>query len=121
MLEMLDTVLALGGEGLMLRHPSAPYRGGRTADLLKVKKFHDDEAIVIRHKPGTGRNAGRMGALICVNRNGVEFGIGTGFSDAQRDHPPKLGSRVTYKYQQLTRDGHGVPRFPVYQRVRPNE
>ena len=58
-------------------------------------------------------------ALICVNRNGVEFGIGTGFSDAQRDHPPKLGSRVTYKYQELTRDG--VPRFPVYQRVRPNE
>eukprot|EP00965_Chrysotila_dentata_P091139 3009156-Pleurochrysis_carterae.AAC.1 len=27
----------------MLRHPTAPHRGGRSADLLKVKSARDDE------------------------------------------------------------------------------
>ena len=33
----LQRILAIGGEGLMLRHPTREYRGGRNYDLLKVK------------------------------------------------------------------------------------
>ena len=37
MLAMLESVLAKGGEGLMIREPHAEYRDGRTDTLLKVK------------------------------------------------------------------------------------
>lgn len=44
------------------------------------------------------------------------FHIGSGFSDAQRKKPPKVGEVVTFKYQELSNNGH--PRFPVFLRVR---
>ena len=45
---------------------------------------------------------------------GVEFRIGSGFTDKQRIKPPKIGSMITYKYQNLT--NAGVPRFPIFLR-----
>ena len=43
------------GEGVMLRRPGSKYKGGRSHDLLKVKKSLDDEAVVVGYKPGKGR------------------------------------------------------------------
>jgi ATP-dependent DNA ligase len=40
---MLETAMQKGGEGLMLRHPTAEYKGGRSTDLLKVKRLFDKE------------------------------------------------------------------------------
>jgi DNA ligase-1 len=90
--------------------------GGRSHDLLKVKVFTDDEALVIGHEGGLGKYAGRVGALRCVLRSGAEFSCGSGLSDAQRVAPPALGTVVSVKFFELTRDG--VPRFPVLLRVR---
>jgi DNA ligase-1 len=112
----LARIEALGGEGLMLRQPGSRYVAGRSRTLLKVKTFHDAEARVIGYEPGTGRHQGRMGALLVEMANGTRFGIGTGFTDAQRATPPLLGSIVQFKYQELT-DG-GVPRFPSFLGVR---
>jgi DNA ligase 1 len=93
--------------------------------LLKVKKFHDADAIVLEHEPGKGRNKGRMGALKCKimhagssTSSSKIFKI-TGFTDAEREDPPPVGSTVSYKYQELTKDG--IPRFPTYLRERPIE
>lgn len=47
--------------------------------------------------------------------DGGQFSVGTGFSDAQRESPPPIGSVITFRYQELT-DG-GVPRFPSFVRV----
>jgi DNA ligase 1 len=113
----LTRVESLGGEGLMLRQPGSLYVAGRSSTLLKVKTFHDAEAIVIGIQAGAGRHKGRMGALQVQLRNGTQFSVGTGFSDAQRDHPPAIGSTITFRYQELT-DG-GVPRFPSYVGLRP--
>jgi DNA ligase-1 len=33
---------ALGGEGRMLRRPGSRYESGRSATLLKVKTFHEE-------------------------------------------------------------------------------
>src|SRR5205823_2899933 len=44
-----DRVVALGGEGLMLRKPESEYEPGRSQTLLKVKPFDDAEATVIAH------------------------------------------------------------------------
>ena len=112
MREELSRVEGLGGEGLMLRRPKSMYEVGRSSSLLKVKTFHDAEASVIGHAPGTGKHKGRLGALIVELADGTRFNVGTGFSDAEREDPPRVGSVITFRYQELSNDG--VPRFPSY-------
>jgi DNA ligase-1 len=114
--EELNRIVSLGGEGLMLRQPGSRYEVGRSTTLLKAKRFHDAEACVIGHQPGAGRHKGRLGALAVVLPDGTEFAVGTGFTDAQREQPPAVGSTITFRYQELT--DRGVPRFPSFVRVR---
>jgi DNA ligase-1 len=116
MREELARVEGLGGEGLMMRRPRSSYEVGRSYTLLKVKTFHDAEAKVNGHQPGTGKHKGRLGALLCEMPDGTQFAVGTGLSDAERNSPPPIGSIITYRYQELS-DG-GVPRFPSYVGVR---
>jgi DNA ligase-1 len=40
----LDTIVAAGGEGLMLHRADAAYTAGRCEDLLKLKPYLDREA-----------------------------------------------------------------------------
>jgi DNA ligase 1 len=108
----LVRVEALGGEGLMLREPGSAYVVGRSTSLLKVKTFHDGEARVVQHAPGTGKHKGRLGALVVELPDGTRFNIGTGMSDKERHAPPKIGAVITFRYQELSDDG--VPRFPSY-------
>ena len=110
----LRTIEAAGGEGVMLRDPARPYHGGRSPYLLKHKSAHDAECTVTAHHPGTGRNAHRLGALTCENAHG-SFRIGSGFSDAEREHPPAIGSTITYRYRGYTKKG--TPRFATYLRA----
>ncbi len=112
--EQLAEIESLGGEGLMLRQPASSYEVGRSSTLLKVKTFHDAEAVVIDHSAGRGKHKGRFGALVVQLPDGTEFNVGTGFSDAQRNDPPAIGSTITFRYQELS-DG-GVPRFPSFVR-----
>ncbi len=112
----LRRVESLGGEGLMLREPGSKYVAGRSSTLLKVKTFHDSEAVVIGHLAGAGRHKGRLGALQARLPDGTEFSIGTGFSDKERSSPPPIGATVTFRYQELSEAG--VPRFPSYVSVR---
>ena len=112
----LDAVLAEGGEGLMLHRADAPWRAGRSDALLRLKPLYDAEAVVVGHVPGRGRHEGRMGALQVRTPEGIEFLLGTGFSDAEREAPPPPGSVVTYAYRGRT--AAGVPRFASFVRVR---
>ena len=114
--EELARVEALGGEGLMMRQPGSKYEVGRSWTLRKVKTFHDAEARVIAHVRGTGKHQGRLGSLQCQMADGTVFNVGTGLSDAERNHPPPVGAIITYRYQELSNDG--VPRFPSYVGVR---
>jgi DNA ligase-1 len=112
----LARVEELGGEGVMLRKPGSRYVAGRSDTLLKVKSFLDSEARVVGHQAGTGKHAGRLGALLVELPNGTRFKVGTGMSDAERKDPPEVGEIVTVRYQELT--DAGVPRFPSYIGVR---
>ncbi|MBD3822319.1 MAG: DNA ligase [Thiotrichales bacterium] len=115
----LREVLTQKGEGLVVRRGDVPYEVGRSSDALKVKPFKDDECEVVGYKPGTGKYKGELGAIQCRLKNGREFYIGSGLKDIDRASPPKLGQQITFKYQKLT--VHGVPRHPVFLRVRPIE
>ena len=114
--EEMKKVTVVEGEGVMLRDPKSKYEYRRTETMLKVKEFHDDEATVIGHEKGTGKNEGVMGAIVCRNKAGIEFKVGSGFTDAERRKPPKKGSVITYRYFELNKKSQ-KPRFPTY--VRP--
>lgn len=115
--ERMKEITAIKGEGIILRDPNSSYENRRTKTMLKVKEFHDAEAIVLDINKGTGRLENLMGAIECVNKDGIKFRIGTGFSDKERKNPPKIGSVVTYRYFELTKDN--VPRFPSFMRIHP--
>ncbi len=113
---LLATVVAAGGEGLMLHHEDSHYRVGRSDVLLKYKPYDDAEARVVAHTPGRGKYRGMLGALVVERADGLRFRIGSGFSDAQRTAPPPVGSVVTYRYNGLS--AKGVPRFARFLHVR---
>ena len=113
---LLHRTVRAGGEGLMLHRGASLYRAGRSDDLIKVKTHEDTEARVVAHLPGKGRHAGRMGALLVETPSGQRFRLGAGFSDADRERPPPVGSWVTYRFRG-THDG-GLPRFASFVRER---
>lgn len=112
----VQRVVARGGEGLMLRRANSRHRAGRSDDLLKVKPHEDAEAVVIAHLPGTGKFRGMLGSLLIESVSGQRFRLGTGFTDAERRHPPQVGATVTYRYRGRT--DKGIPRFASFLRVR---
>jgi DNA ligase-1 len=118
LVEELDRVVALGGEGLMLRKPQSHYERRRSSTLLKVKKFLDMEVIVTDYEAGKGRHKGRVGALWVRLSTGKVCKVGTGLKDKDRENPPAKGSIITVKYQETTEDG--LLRFPVYVGPRPD-
>ncbi|WP_299006745.1 DNA ligase [uncultured Shewanella sp.] len=109
---LLDEVLAKGGEGLMLHHKEALYKVGRSSQIVKLKPLYTGSAKVVGYQAGKGRFKGMMGALVLQLPTGQEFKLGTGFNDAQRMHPPKIGSQVSYEYRGLTHKG--IPRFASF-------
>ena len=119
LLEMLDNIVTNGGEGLMLHRGDSRYHGGRSVDLLKLKRFDDAEGIVIAHNPGQGRLAGLMGSVTVRTAQGTIIRIGSGFSDDERKNPPPIGTTITFKHQGFTTKGK--PRFPIFLRIRDDE
>ncbi len=111
----LKAVISAGGEGLMLHRASASVTSGRSDVLLKLKAVQDAEALVVGHEPGKGKFEGMLGALDVKTADGLRFKLGTGFSDAQRQNPPAIGSMVTYSYRDVTPSGK--PRFASFLRV----
>ena len=92
---------------------SASPAGPRFIELARdVGKTLAQRAIGIVYGGG---KAGLMGALRVRNVAGIEFRIGTGFTDEQRRHPPAVGSWISYTHRGHTPSG--VPRFASYWRA----
>ena len=77
-----------GFEGIMIKEMEAPYICKRSTDWMKWKPTITVDLEVVGMEEGTGRNVGRLGALIC---SGIDDGkeitvnVGSGFSDKDRD------------------------------------
>ena len=124
----LTTVLALGGEGVVVRDPHSLYQVGRLNSAQKVKLKQDAECVLQGYTPGKGKYTDQVGALLCqlaegtfndVNAARRVIKIGSGLSDQQRAEGaarPKIGECITFQYQGVTKNN--VPRFPVFLRVR---
>ncbi|GLX79106.1 ATP-dependent DNA ligase [Thalassotalea insulae] len=114
--QKLDNIIAIGGEGLMLHHQNAIYQPGRNKALMKLKPYQDSEAIVVAHLPGKGKYKNMLGSLLVETPQGLQFKVGTGFTDQQRKTPPPIGAIITYKY--IGKTARGVPRFASFIRIR---
>ena len=128
-LKFTESIIAKGGEGAVVREPNTPYERKRSKNALKFKKFKDAECEVIAINKGSGKYVKFAGSLTCKAlggkddeekagepKSGTIFKIGSGLSDEKRQNPPKIGSIITYKFQNLT--ANGKPRFPIFLRVR---
>jgi DNA ligase-1 len=136
-------LIEMGYEGMILRNPLAAYKSGRATktmrELLKIKRFEDAEAVIIGveelmhneneakvnalgltergHKKANLVPGGVLGALVVRDENGVEFRIGTGFSQAERadlwmKKDSLIGRIVKYKF--LSVGMKNAPRHPVF-------
>jgi DNA ligase-1 len=112
----LADIVKADGEGLMLHRADAPYVTGRSAHLLKITPWEDAEARVVAHVPGKGKLTGKTGALVVEGDNGQRFRLGSGLTAMHRHDPPPIGTVVTYRFREKTRNG--LPRFPRFLRIR---
>jgi ATP-dependent DNA ligase len=121
-----DTVLARGGEGIMLKRLDALYmQGGRPANnWLKAKKSATFDCVVMGFTKGMGKFNNRIGALVFgqyVNGKLIELGQASGMSDADRNemslHPDRyVGKVVTIKGMERLKSG--AIRHPQYDEMR---
>jgi len=77
-----------GYEGIMLKDPAAGYECKRSVAWLKLKPFIEVSLTVVATEEGTGKNVGKMGALVCEGIDDgklIRVNVGSGFSDLQRE------------------------------------
>lgn len=122
-------------EGFMLRK-DVPFEVGRTKNLLKVKKFHDLEAVVKRvengilttAEPGKGNVQYEGVTALVIEYKGNEVHVGSGLTKEQRivwhnDPESIIGKTICVKYFQESRNattGEYSLRFPTLKYVYEN-
>jgi len=85
--DYMKDMIAEGFEGVMIKDPDAKYECKRSTSWLKMKPFIEVSLAVTQVEEGTGRNVGKLGAIVC---EGVDDGkrivvnCGSGFTDEQR-------------------------------------
>lgn len=114
--DFYENIIKNQGEGVVIRKNNAPYERFRSKEALKLKPYNDAECQVIGYTQGKGKFQGLVGSLICKMPNNKIIKIGSGLKLKDRQNPPKIGSIITYKFNKLTKNG--LPRFPVFLRVR---
>jgi DNA ligase-1 len=83
-----DDSVAAGFEGIMIKDLDAPYECRRSTFWMKLKPVYDYDLKVVAVEEGTGRNVGKLGALVCEGTDDdrlIRCNVGTGLTDAQRD------------------------------------
>ena len=117
-----------GYEGIMIKDPDAAYECKSNVSWLKLKPFIEVSLNVVDFEEGTGRNAGRLGAIICEGEDdgrGIRVNVGSGFSDANRvdywvDREAMVGHVAEVRADAVTQnqDGTYSLRFPRFLRFR---
>jgi DNA ligase-1 len=122
-----DAVTA-GFEGIMIKDLGAPYECRRSTFWMKWKPTITVDLNIVGFEEGTGRNAGRLGAIICEGTDNDRFicvNVGSGLSDANRDEywsarDQLLDNVVEVEADAVTQnqDGTYSLRFPRFVRFR---
>lgn len=121
MMDFYKLQLSKGQEGIMVKDLSAYYEFKRSSNWMKIKPSETEDLKIVGVEEGTGKNVGKLGALVCQLENGDTVNVGSGFSDEDREdywnnQKKVIGKIAEVKYQEKTRDGS--LRFPVFVRFR---
>jgi len=117
-----------GFEGIMIKNVDAPYVCKRSTDWMKWKPTITVDLEVVGVEEGTGRNAGRLGALVCSGQDDgkdITVNVGSGFSDTDRDEYWANSNHIIGRTAEImcdvitqNRDGTYSLRFPRFVRFR---
>lgn len=123
-----------GYEGLLIKDPDASYECKRSHSWLKMKPFIEVTLEVIGVEEGTGKNQGKLGAIVC---QGIDDGkdilvnVGSGITDNNRDllwihRDDVIGNLVEIRADTVTQNQDGTyslrfPRFKTFRGFEPGE
>ena len=123
-----EAAVAGGFEGIMIKSMDAPYLCKRTDSWMKWKPTITVDLKIVGFEQGTGRNLGRVGAIICEgddNGRHIQVNVGSGLSDSNRDEywhsrADLVGHLVEVQADAVTQnqDGSYSLRFPRFLRFR---
>ena len=131
--ELVELATKNNWEGLILRK-DCEYKGKRSNDLLKVKKFFDEEYVVKSIETSIHRVIvdgleveEEMLSNVVIEHKGCDVGVGSGFDQAERrmyfNNPERIiGKTITVQYfeETLNQDGCHSLRFPVVKHIYEN-
>lgn len=119
--EIFNQVIKMGEEGIILKDKNNFWEDKRSKTQIKFKAELDCDLLCVDVEEGTGKNEGRMGALVLESADGViKVNVGTGFSDEDREEFWKnkpLGKVVAVCYNARIEDKNSgikslfLPRF----------
>jgi DNA ligase-1 len=117
-----------GYEGVMIKDVDAPYECKRSHAWLKAKPFIEVTLEVVDVEEGTGRNEGRLGAVVCSGEDdgkNIRVNVGSGFTDDNRSvfwsgRDALIGQLVEVRADAVTQnqDGTYSLRFPRFKTFR---
>ena len=123
-----------GYEGVMIKDVDAPYNCKRSHAWLKAKPFIEVTLEVVDVEEGTGRNEGRLGAIVCEGTDdgkSICVNVGSGFTDVHRDdywssRAALIGNLVEVRADAVTQNQDGTyslrfPRFKTFRGFEPGE
>lgn len=126
--EINEQAIAGGYEGIMIKDPNAGYECKRSTAWLKLKPFIEVSLTVVAVEEGTGKNVGKLGALVCEgvdDNRSIRVNCGSGFTDSDRDtfwsaRKEIIGDIVEVRADAITQnqDGSYSLRFPRFLRFR---
>ena len=121
--ELLDKADNEGWEGLML-NKDTKWKNKRNNGILKVKSFLHADLLCTDVVEGDGKYKGTLGLIKC-DYKGFDLGVGSGFTDSQRDYywnhrDEIVGKIVQIKYKGETKNKQGglSVQFPIFEIVR---
>ena len=120
---LLNEANKKGWEGLML-NKNTVWKNKRNNGILKVKSFKHADILCTGIVEGDGKYKGTLGLIKC-DYKGYELGVGSGFTDYQRNffwnNPDEIvGKIVQIKYKGETQNKNGgiSVQFPIFEIVR---
>jgi hypothetical protein len=100
--KLFNKFLSEGQEGIILKTREGIWENKRSKSLIKFKGELECDLRVVGWEEGTGKNVGRLGALVLESDcGGIRVNVGTGFSDADRlgiNSANSVGRIVAVKY-----------------------
>ena len=127
--DMFRILLSEGYEGIILKDKRGIWENKRTKSQVKFKAELECELEVTGYEEGTGKYAGKLGALVCAsgqdNGKRITVSVGSGFNDADRDslwaeRDTLIGKIVSVKYNERITNKQGEESLflPIYIEMR---